>query len=798
MDGSHPAPISGAFLTPDAATALAFLEWAFAGSDAAALIEIAFSDDDGGAIRRARLFPNTPEGRADAASFAAQVNARPGVNVYVAPALRLASAARDKRSSRRDFASCALVWADFDEAGASAKGRERWREVGLPPHRVVVTGRTPSIRAQAFWRLVEPFADPAALDSALAGVHVGLAFLADPKVLNVDRVMRLPGMVAWPKPGKEGRVAELTELSTPQGARPAPIDLAEFHAAFPPRDAMAARKNQDAAPCDLFAAPAAPAAPVAAEARVSTPATPLPPAPTSAPPAQERAFDMLGRRIDGRDEYAMSVIGGAIRGLAARLGRWPTAEELATEAWPTYERNVGPKNPTRTLEDEGRGPTWFLEKCETHARRAAAGQIRGLETVEKARAAEDARAMQRAAGLTPNSAAPAPFRIAAPAFQPRPSSEIPPRRWLYGRHMIGGYGSVTIAPGGVGKSSLTIVEALAMATGRALLGVTPVRPLRVFLWNGEDPLDEIERRVAAALAHFRIGADEIGDRLRLLSGRTLPIVVAEMDAHGRAAINEDVVAELTRFISEERIDVLVLDPFVSVHRLSENDNGAIDLVMKRAFSAIAESTGCAVELVHHSRKPGAGVSHETAVDDARGASALLAAARVGRVLNGMTAKEAERLGVDPDERWRFFRVDTGKANMSPPAERATWRRMESVALDNGDEVGVATPWTPPDPFEGVSARMAREVRAAFFKADREAGEARADEQADDAWAGWIIADTLHLDRADPATKGRCARLLATWIKSDVLRRVSVKHPKRANRTVPCIEPGDTIPGDCDE
>ena len=31
----------------------------------------------------------------------------------------------------------------------------------------------------------------------------------------------------------------------------------------------------------------------------------------------------------------------------------------------------------------------------------------------------------------------------------------------------------TVAPGGAGKSSLTIVEALAMATGRDLLGVKP-------------------------------------------------------------------------------------------------------------------------------------------------------------------------------------------------------------------------------------------------------------------------------------------------------------------------------------
>ena len=81
----------------------------------------------------------------------------------------------------------------------------------------------------------------------------------------------------------------------------------------------------------------------------------------------------------------------------------------------------------------------------------------------------------------------------------RPAAEIPPREWLYGRHYIRHFVSTTIAPGGVGKSALAITEALAMATGRPLLGVQPLKRLRVAYWNGEDPLEETERRVVAAI-----------------------------------------------------------------------------------------------------------------------------------------------------------------------------------------------------------------------------------------------------------------------------------------------------------
>lgn len=603
MDGSHPAPINGASLTPDAATALAFLEWAFAGSDAAALIEIAFSDDDGGAIRRARLFPNTPAGREEAAQFAAQVNARPGVNVYVAPALRLASAARDKRSSRRDFASCALVWADFDEAGASAKGRDRWREVGLPPHRVVVTGRTPNTRAQAFWRLAEPFTDPDALDSALAGVHVGLAFLADPKVLNVDRVMRLPGMIAWPKPGKEGRVPELTELSTPQGARPAPIGLAEFHAVFPPRDAAAARKNQDAAPgdADLFGARPAP---VAAETRVSTPSTPLPPAPTSTP-APERAFDMLGRRIDGRDEYAMRVIGGAIRGLAARLGRWPTAEELAAEAWPTYERNVGPKNPARTIDDEGRGWPWFWEKCGTHARRAASGQIRGLETVEKCVEAERAKVTPGAPGASVSNDAPAaPRALELLAFE---DDAIPvlDHLWLIdGVLPLNGFAVLYGRPGSA-KTFTAIAMALSIASGEPD-------------WRGHS----IEP--GAVLYLSLEGQGMFGNRLaawRSLTGRTAPhffrsptpltLRTSEGDAQAVIAAGRAVAERAGAPVRLVVVDTLA-------RAMAGNENASEDMgAFVRACDAIRVALSCCVLVIHHSGK--------TEASGMRGHSSLLGA-----------------------------------------------------------------------------------------------------------------------------------------------------------------------------
>ncbi|TGN61780.1 hypothetical protein E4L95_09185 [Paracoccus liaowanqingii] len=91
----------------------------------------------------------------------------------------------------------------------------------------------------------------------------------------------------------------------------------------------------------------------------------------------------------------------------------------------------------------------------------------------------------------------------------RDPAQIPPRQWLYGRHLIRGFVSLTVAPGGLGKSSLLVAEILAMAAGRPLLGDNPAHPLRVWLWNGEDPSEELQRRIQATCLHFGIEAEDL-------------------------------------------------------------------------------------------------------------------------------------------------------------------------------------------------------------------------------------------------------------------------------------------------
>src|SRR5262249_32626761 len=105
--------------------------------------------------------------------------------------------------------------------------------------------------------------------------------------------------------------------------------------------------------------------------------------------------------------------------------------------------------------------------------------------------------------------------LAFTAFDwPDPAS-ISPRDFLYGRSVIRGYVSATVAPGGAAKTALTLTEALARAGGLPLVGEKPIRPLRVGVWNLEDDRAEMSRRLVAAASHFEDALSDTGYKQRL-------------------------------------------------------------------------------------------------------------------------------------------------------------------------------------------------------------------------------------------------------------------------------------------
>jgi hypothetical protein len=339
--------------------------------------------------------------------------------------------------------------------------------------------------------------------------------------------------------------------------------------------------------------------------------------------------------------------------------------------------------------------------------------------------------------------------------------------------------STTVAPGGVGKSSLAIVEALAIATGRPLLGIMPNERTKVWLYNGEDSYDELQRRVAAVAKHFDISPRELEGWLFLDTGQRSPILLT--DGSGPDGTR---VASLEGTIVAHDIGVLILDPFVSLHRLSENDNNHIDRLVK-ALAGVAARTQCAVEVVHHTRKTN---GTEVSVEDGRGASALLNAVRSARVINPMSDKEARDWGVDLNRRRSFFRAYSGKSNFAPPSDQSTWFELVSAPLGNGtsehpeDWIGVVTRWHPPKAFDHVTHHHMQTVWERVAN-----GEWRMSDQSPN-WVGEVVADVLRLDVKDRAHRKKIKGLLATWIGNGLLK-IEHRHDDR-RRKRPFIVQGE--------
>jgi RecA-family ATPase len=292
-------------------------------------------------------------------------------------------------------------------------------------------------------------------------------------------------------------------------------------------------------------------------------------------------------------------------------------------------------------------------------------------------------------------------------------AQLPQREWLYGRHYQRRTVSCTTAPGGFGKTTMDMIESVAMTTCRDLLGEQPLERLRVWIHNGEDNLIELNRRIAAICQYYKIDMRELEGWLFLTSGSEFPLKVATgfSDLH----VDKPLVDRIAEQIAENKIDVAILDPLITLHGVSEGDNVRMDTVI-RLFSGIADGEDCAIELSHHMRKMPAGVNADYTAADIRGATAIFDAVRSARVLNRMSDKEGAELGLPEFERSKYLRVDKAKGNYSPAA-KAVWRKFENVELPNGDEVGVLAPWNYPG--QGLSsaelAEIARTAELVFLQ-----------------------------------------------------------------------------------
>jgi hypothetical protein len=170
----------------------------------------------------------------------------------------------------------------------------------------------------------------------------------------------------------------------------------------------------------------------------------------------------------------------------------------------------------------------------------------------------------------------------------------PTRRWLvdglWSRAAVGIIGGAPKCK----KSWLGLDLAVSIASGTPCLGAFDVlEPGPALLYMAEDDARTVKARVAGICRHRELPLEELD--VHLITAPSLRLD-READCRRLAAI----VAELAP-------RVLVLDPFVRLHRLDENDAGHISGLLAY-LRELQRRHDLAVVVVHHARKNGSAAS----------------------------------------------------------------------------------------------------------------------------------------------------------------------------------------------
>jgi hypothetical protein len=348
----------------------------------------------------------------------------------------------------------------------------------------------------------------------------------------------------------------------------------------------------------------------------------------------------------------------------------------------------------------------------------------------------------------------------------------PPRAWLLENQFCRSFISGIVAQGSVGKTTLRLLQSMALATGEPLTGQRVYRRSRVLVITLEDDLNELRRRIWALRIHHGIEATHLkGWLFYQAKGLGLGRLMEKRDGALMAGTFEGV---LRRAIERRRPDLVILDPFAKLHGANENDNNAMDQVIEM-LAGLAHEYDIAIDSPAHVRK---GAAAPGDADARRGASAVRDAGRLDYTLMVMEKKEAATFGIAPGDRRFYLRLDSAKVNLLPPAYKTTWFRLVSVPLGNctpeypaGDWAQAIEPWTPPDSTvsltpEAIEAIL-KDIDAGMPNGSRYSGAASAKRR-----SAWHIVAKHAPDLAEE----QCRAILRRWIEQQVLEERDYKDP----------------------
>ncbi len=180
---------------------------------------------------------------------------------------------------------------------------------------------------------------------------------------------------------------------------------------------------------------------------------------------------------------------------------------------------------------------------------------------------------------------------------PGPDSEDPDclfqNRWLR-RGMCG----AIVSTSGVGKSSFSMQAATVWAGGQECLGVRPLRPLKIGIFQSED--DEYD--VANFRDRIRIGlAAELDWTPEQIQEAESRVTFCALDG----SIGRNFIEHIRRKQAKHHFDLIVINPLFAFFGGDMNDGNAMTAFLRHGLDPLikAEDTKCGCIIIHHTGKP---------------------------------------------------------------------------------------------------------------------------------------------------------------------------------------------------
>lgn len=471
----------------------------------------------------------------EAADYAASVNAEHLWNVYVGAATRIPDVFPGKAATDEDFHRAWAIHADVDDGHDLDAVREKYRALGITPPVVVVTGRTPTTRAQMWWPLEDPITDPDLYRRTLRAVASALH--TDPSVTAAKQLMRLAGGVNWPK--KDGRVLEKTEVIHPSQAQQA-FSIEQLHRAFPLDAPKEAQRHTDERPGTLLGALAA------RDLRSAL--------------AALRADD---RELWVRMGHALKELGDQGRALWLEWSQTSDKYDAAdaSRVWDSF-------HPSRT------GYQAVFAEAQ---RQGWANPGKGVEPRVDAPASD---------GSEDREVAPSrPFRASSLVGEP------PERQWIVPEWIVEGAVNSLYGDGGVGKTLLAQQLACSVSLGANWLGL-PTKKGPVLAVLCEDEAGELHRRHNHIKAAMGYPVGNPFDDVWLWPRVGDENVLVRWDRDGQATTNaflQDIIA----MVEETEPALLILDTLADVYGGNEIDRPQVNYFVKTVLGGLIKDRAAA-------------------------------------------------------------------------------------------------------------------------------------------------------------------------------------------------------------